>query len=44
MENQAQYIQALLADKLDKYREKGNIQVDEYIQIIQKIYITIYHK
>jgi len=31
MENQARYIQALLADKLDKYKEKENTQANKYI-------------
>ena len=34
MENQACHIQALLADKLGKCKEKGNTQASKYIQII----------
>ena len=38
IKNQVYYIQALLADELDKCKEKGNIQADNYIKIIQKAY------
>ena len=38
IKNQVYYIQALLADELDKCKEKGNTQADNYIKIIQKAY------
>ena len=38
IENQAHYIQILLADKLDRYKRKGNSQVDNYIKTIQNVY------
>ena len=34
MENQAYYIQLLLADKLDRYKGKGNSYTDNYIKEI----------
>ena len=34
IENQTHYIQALLTDKLYKYKGRGNTQADKYIQII----------
>jgi len=38
MENQAYYIQKLLADELDNCKEKGNKYVEGYIKEIQDTY------
>lgn len=38
MENQAYYIQSLLANELDRYKRKENILVDSYIKEIQNVY------
>jgi len=38
MENQVHHIQVLLADKLDKYKEKENQLIEEYIKTIQNVY------
>ena len=40
MEDQAFQIQRMLADELDKYKERGNTYVDENIWEIQKLYIS----
>ena len=40
MENQVHYIQALLADELDKYKGKGNSQANDHIKKIQDTYKT----
>jgi len=39
MDKQAFQIQRMLADKLDCYKERGNIYVDNNIQEIQELYI-----
>jgi len=39
MDKQAFQIQRMLADKLDRYKERGNIYVDNNIQEIQELYI-----
>ena len=39
MDEQAFQIQRMLADKLDRYKEKGNKYVDENIREIQDLYI-----
>jgi len=38
MENQAYYIQSLLASELDRCKRKGNILVDSHIKEIQNVY------
>ena len=38
MENQIFQIQQILADKLDAYKEKGNIYIDDNIREIQDLY------
>ena len=38
MENQIFQIQQILVDKLDTYKEKGNIYVDDNIREIQDLY------
>ena len=38
IEEQVFQVQRMLADKLDRYKEKGNSYVDENIQEIQDIY------
>ena len=38
MENQVYHIQTLLADELDRYKEKGNIYAEEHIKEIQDVY------
>ena len=38
IENQACYIQSLLADKLDRCKEKRNTHTNEYIKEIQNTY------
>ena len=43
MENQIHYIQALLANKLNKYKGKGNSQADNHIRIIQNTYQDIHY-
>ena len=40
MEDQAFQIQRMLADELDRYKERGNTYVDENIWEIQKLYIS----
>ena len=40
MEDWAFQIQRMLADELDKYKERGNTYVDENIQEIQELYIS----
>jgi len=40
MEDQAFQIQRMLADKLDRYKERGNTYVDENIREIQELYIS----
>jgi len=40
MEDQAFQIQRMLVDKLDRYKGKRNIYVDENIQEIQELYIN----
>jgi len=42
MKWQVHYIQVLLADELDRCKEKGDNQVKEYIKIIQKAYQELY--
>lgn len=42
MEKQAHYIQTLLADKLDQYKEKGDKWVEKHIKMIQEAYQDIY--
>ena len=38
MENQAYHIQTLLANELDRCKEKGNMYTNEYIKEIQEVY------
>ena len=38
IENRAYQVQRLLADELDKYKERGNMYVDEHIKKIQELY------
>jgi len=38
MEDQAYYIQALLANELDRYKGKGNSYTDRHIKEIQDTY------
>jgi len=40
MENQAYYIQTLLANEFDRYKGKGNSYIDNHIKEIQDIYKT----
>ena len=40
IEDWAFQIQRMLADELDKYKERGNTYVDENIQEIQELYIS----
>ena len=40
MEDQAFQIQRMLADELDRYKERGNTYVDENIWEIQELYIS----
>jgi len=42
MEKQTHHIQALLKNKFDQYKDKGNELVKEYINMIQEIYQKIY--
>ena len=41
MDNRAFQIQRMLADKLDRYKGKGNQYVEENIQEIQDLYIEV---
>jgi len=41
MEKQIYHIQKLLDDKLNRYKEKGNVQVKEYIWEIQEVYYKL---
>jgi len=38
MEEQAYYIQVLLADELDRCKDKGNKKVGKHIKMIQEAY------
>ena len=42
MGQQAHYIQVLLANKLDLYKEKRGKTVDEHIQTLQNAYQDVY--